>query len=87
MICCTREATWVCDTELWLLELKLDCSLELEELEDELEEEEEEELEEEEEEELEEVTEVVEDMALITAASTWEVRAASTCCTICCFFF
>ena len=79
MICCTREATWVCDTELWLLELKLDCSLELEELEDELEEEEEEELE--------EVTEVVEDMALITAASTWEVRAASTCCTICCFFF
>ena len=79
MICCTRDATWVCDTELWLLELKLDCSLELEELEDELEEEEEEELE--------EVTEVVEDMALITAASTWEVRAASTCCTICCFFF
>ena len=75
MICCTREATWVCDTELWLLELKLDCSLELDELE------------EEEEEELEEVTEVVEDMALITAASTWEVRAASTCCTICCFFF
>ena len=74
MICCTREATWVCDTELWLLELKLDCSLELDELE------------EEEEEELEEVTEVV-DMALITAASTWEVRAASTCCTICCFFF
>lgn len=73
MICCTREATWVCDTELWLLELKLDCSLELDELE--------------EEEELEEVTEVVEDMALITAASTWEVRAASTCCTICCFFF
>ena len=67
MICCTREATWVCDTELWLLELKLDCSLELDELE--------------------EVTEVVEDMALITAASTWEVRAASTCCTICCFFF
>ena len=74
MICCTREATWVCDTELWLLELKLDCSLELDELE-------------EEEKELEEVTEVVEDMALITAASTWEVRAASTCCTICCFFF
>ena len=73
MICCTREATWVCDTELWLLELKLDCSLELDELE--------------EEEEVEEVTEVVEDMALITAASTWEVRAASTCCTICCFFF
>ena len=73
MICCTREATWVCDTELWLLELKLDCSLELDELE--------------EEEEEEEVTEVVEDMALITAASTWEVRAASTCCTICCFFF
>ena len=69
MICCTREATWVCDTELWLLELKLDCSLELDELEEE------------------EVTEVVEDMALITAASTWEVRAASTCCTICCFFF
>ena len=67
MICCTREATWVCDTELWLLELKLDCSLELDELE--------------------EVTEVVEDMALITATSTWEVRAASTCCTICCFFF
>ena len=67
MICCTREATWVCDTELWLLELKLDCSLELDELE--------------------EVIEVVEDMALITAASTWEVRAASTCCTICCFFF
>ena len=67
MICCTREATWVCDTELWLLELKLDCSLELDELE--------------------EVTEVVEDMALITAASTREVRAASTCCTICCFFF
>ena len=56
MICCTREATWVCDTELWLLELKLDCSLELDELE--------------EEEEEEEVTEVVEDMALITAAST-----------------
>ena len=75
MICCTREATWVCDTELWLLELKLDSSLELDELE------------EEEEEEEEEVTEVVEDMALITAASTWEVRAASTCCTICCFFF
>ena len=73
MICCTREATWVCDTELWLLELKLDCSLELDELE--------------EEEEEEEVTEVVEDMALITAASTWEVRATSTCCTICCFFF
>ena len=73
MICCTKEATWVCDTELWLLELKL----ELEELEEE----------EEEEEELEEVTEVVEDMALITAASTWEVRATSTCCTICCFFF
>ena len=73
MICCTKEATWVCDTGLWLLELKLDCSLELDELE--------------EEEELEEVTEVVEDMALITAASTWEVRAASTCCTICCFFF
>jgi len=73
MICCTKEATWVCDTELWLLELKLDCSLELDELE--------------EEEEEEEVTEVVEDMALITAASTWEVRAASTCCTICCFFF
>jgi hypothetical protein len=43
---------------------------------------EEEELElEEEEEELE-----VEDMALIPAASPWEVRAASTCCTIACFF-
>ena len=55
----------------------LDCwlevvELELEELELELEEEEEE---------LE-----VEDMALITAASTWEVRAVSTCCTIACFF-
>ena len=56
--------------------MKLDCWLEVAELE-------EEELElEEEEEELE-----VEDMALITAASTWEVRAASTCCTIACFFW
>ena len=56
MICCTSDATWVSDTELWLLELKLDCWLEVEELEEE---------EEEEEEELE-----AEDMALITAAST-----------------
>jgi hypothetical protein len=72
MICCTNEATWVSDTELWLLEVKLDCWLEVVELE---------ELELEELEELE-----VEDMALITAASTWEVRAASTCCTIACFF-
>ena len=74
MICCTSEATWVWDTELWLLELMLDSWMEVVELE-------EEELELEEEEELE-----VEDMALITAASTWEVRAASTCCTIACFF-
>ena len=57
--------------------MKLDCWLEVEEVE---------ELEEEEEEEEELEVEEVEDMALITAASTWEVRAASTCCTIACFF-
>ena len=57
MICCTSDATWVWDTELWLLDVKLDCWLEVEELEELKEEEEEEELE-------------AEDMALITAAST-----------------
>ena len=55
--------------------MKLDCWLEVLELE-----------EEEEELELDDEEVDVEDMALITAASTWEVRAASTCCTIACFF-